>query len=232
MAEAENFEKPEIGLAERSNRSRWRLQERSRLTWRNLIVNAIAAVGLMTLNQVGLEAFVAADAEVEPPKGLMKKSPDTIVNERAKDDSQGMLGFLKTIDKRYSVIYSNGRLQGKFQIMSDQQIAASHCRHIAELERTGRRCWEGVVPVECLSASCGTCWVGVLGGQEKLSEVQRLERRSMKVFGYNQPEDEKPYLRLACQPRRSATQPSSSRPGTAFSAKRSMETSRNWNWNP
>ena len=55
------------------------------------------------------------------------------------------------------------------------------------------------MPVECLSASCGTCWVGVLGGQEKLSEVAPRERRSMKVFGYNQPDDEKPFLRLSCQ---------------------------------
>ena len=61
------------------------------------------------------------------------------------------------------------------------------------------RCWEGPVPIECTSASCGTCWVGVLGGREKLTDVAARERRAMKVFGYNQPEDEKPYLRLACQ---------------------------------
>src|SRR6266511_440255 len=30
---------------------------------------------------------------------------------------------------------------------------------------------EGPIPVECRSASCGTCWVGVLGGAEKLSDV-------------------------------------------------------------
>ena len=61
------------------------------------------------------------------------------------------------------------------------------------------RRWEGVIPVECRSASCGTCWVGILGGQEKLSEVSPRERRQMKVFGYNQPEDDKPFIRLACQ---------------------------------
>jgi len=51
------------------------------------------------------------------------------------------------------------------------------------------------------AASCGTCWVGVLGGQEKMTEVNRRERRAMKVFGYNQPEDEKPFMRLSCQAR-------------------------------
>jgi uncharacterized 2Fe-2S/4Fe-4S cluster protein (DUF4445 family) len=40
-----------------------------------------------------------------------------------------------------------------------------------------------------------------LGGEEKLSDVAPRERRQMKVFGYNQPEDAKPFLRLACQAR-------------------------------
>jgi len=52
---------------------------------------------------------------------------------------------------------------------------------------------------ECRSASCGTSWVGVLAGEKKLSEVGWRERRMMKIFGYNQPEEEKPNLRLACQ---------------------------------
>ena len=84
--------------------------------------------------------------------------------------------------------------------MNDQEIAgASAGDRSRNWQEQDERCWEGVVPVECLSASCGTCWVGVLGGEEKLSEVSRRERRSMKVFGYNQPETEKPFLRLACQ---------------------------------
>src|SRR3569833_921324 len=66
------------------------------------LTNAIAAVGLMTLDQVGLDAFKAASGEVAEPTGLMKKSPDTIVAERAKDDSQGLFGFLRTVDKKFS----------------------------------------------------------------------------------------------------------------------------------
>ena len=57
------------------------------------------------------------------------------------------------------------------------------------------------MPVECTAASCGTCWVGVIAGQEKLSPVARRERRQMKVFGYNQPADDTPFIRLACQAR-------------------------------
>jgi ferredoxin len=89
---------------------------------------------------------------------------------------------------------------GKFQIISDEEIASASARDQSQNWRArDERCWEGVVPVECRSASCGTCWVGVLGGEEKLSEVGRRERYRMKVFGYEQPNDERPILRLACQ---------------------------------
>jgi len=164
------------------------------------LVLGITAVGFMTLNQVGLEKFKAATGDTEKPTGLMAKSPDQIVASRQKDDSQGLFGFLRTVDKRYSVNWLDKEGSGKFQIYNDEEIASASAREQSQNWRArDERCWEGVVPVECRSASCGTCWVGVLGGEEKLSEVGRRERRQMKVFGYNQPEDEKPFLRLACQ---------------------------------
>ena len=164
------------------------------------MVNAMVTIGLATLNQTGLEAFKAASGEVEKPTEIMSKSPNAVIAERAKDDSQGLFGFLKTVDKKFSVKYSNGRLDGKFDIMNDQEIATASARDQSrDWKQQDERCWEGVVPVECLSASCGTCWVGVLGGEDKLSPVSPRETRSMSVFGYNQPESEKPFLRLACQ---------------------------------
>ena len=39
----------------------------------------------------------------------------------------------------------------------------------------------------------------MIAGQEKLSEVARRENRALKVFGYNQTDDPKPLIRLACQ---------------------------------
>lgn len=164
------------------------------------LVIGISAVGLMTLVQTGLDNFKASTGEVEKPSGLMAKKPDQIVKERAKDDSQGVFGFLKTINKQFSVTYTEARNDGKFRIMNDQEIAgASALDRSKDWKKRDDRCWEGVVPVECLAAACGTCWVGVLGGQEKLSDVGRRERRQMKVFGYNQPAEDKPFLRLACQ---------------------------------
>ena len=161
---------------------------------------AITAAGLMTLNQVGLEAFKAAKGETEKPKGLMAKSPDQIVETRAKDDSQGIFGFLKTVNKKFTVTWDETRSNAKFPLINDEELATAAARDQSQdWKAQDERCWEGVIPVECRSASCGTCWIGVLGGQEKLAEVQRLERKQMKVFGYNQPDDAKPFMRLACQ---------------------------------
>ncbi len=164
------------------------------------MVNAIVAVGLATLNQVGVEAFKAATCEVEKPTGIMSKSPNAVIAERAKDKSQGLLGFLKTINKKFAIHYANGRVEGEFDIMNEQEISgASALDRSQNWHEQDERCWEGVVPVECTSAACGTCWIGVLGGEEKLSPVTPREIRSMKVFGYNMPEGEKPFIRLACQ---------------------------------
>lgn len=166
----------------------------------------IAAVGLMTLAQVGLEEFKNAKGAIETPKGLMKKSPEQIVRERAKDDGQGILGFLKTVNKAWSVRYDESKSGGKFKIMNDEEIASGAARDQSQnWLAQDARCGEGVIPVECRSAACGTCWIGILGGAEKLSDVAPRERRQMKIFGYNQPEDAKPFLRLACQAKANGT---------------------------
>lgn len=162
---------------------------------------AITVVGLITLAQVGLEKLKAAGGDINKPIGIMSKSPDAIVTARNRDDSQGVLGFLKTVNKKFSVTYDEST-GGKFAIISEQEIAsASGNDRSQNWQAKDERCWEGPVPVECVSASCGTCWVGVLGGAEKLTAVSARERRAMKVFGYNQPDDEKPFIRLACQAR-------------------------------
>ncbi len=162
----------------------------------------ISVVGLMTLTQVGLEAFKNSAGDTIAPKDLMKKSPDQIVKERSKDDSQGLLGFLKTVDKEWTVRYDETVSSGKFKLMNDEEIASGAARDQSQnwLEKDAR-CGEGVIPVECRSAACGTCWVGILEGAEKLSDVAPRERKQMKIFGYNQGDEPKPILRLACQAR-------------------------------
>ncbi|MER3632477.1 MAG: hypothetical protein C4325_10210 [Blastocatellia bacterium] len=160
----------------------------------------IAAVGLMTLVQAGYGAFADSPGEIDPPCGIMCQAPDRIVAVRKRDDSQGLLGFLKTIDKEFTISFEAAKYSGKFKIINNEELAsASQKDHSCDWQALDSRCWDGPIPIECTSASCGTCWIGVLEGAEKLTSPTRRERRQMKVFGYGQPDSEKPNIRLACQ---------------------------------
>jgi ferredoxin len=160
----------------------------------------ITMVGLMTLVQVGFEAFKQSPGTISVDAKTKNQSPQKVVEQRAKNDSQGILGFLKTVNKEWTVNYIDDTDNGKFRLMNDEEIASGAARDQSKnwVERDIRR-GEGVIPVECRSAACGTCWVGVLGGAEKLSDVAPRERKQMKIFGYNQGEESKPIMRLACQ---------------------------------
>ncbi len=160
----------------------------------------ITTVGLMTLRQTGFDAFKAAEGKIYIDKQHAKQSAKDVLAKRAKDDSQGILGFLKTIDKNWTVVYDENSGGARFKLFNEEELASGSARDQSKNWREiDARCGEGVIPVECRSASCGTCWVGVIGGAEKLSDVARLERKQMKVFGYNQGDEPKPFMRLACQ---------------------------------
>src|ERR1051325_4330261 len=161
---------------------------------------AITAVAFMTVRQVGLEQFKAAKGEVVIDKQHAKKSPRDVLSERAKDDSQGLLGFLRTVDKKWTVTYDENDSSAKYKMNNDQDMAwgASDDRTRNWREIDPRRP-EGPIPVECRSASCGTCWVGILGGAEKLYDVAVREGKKIKEFGYIDTTEPKPLIRLACQ---------------------------------
>ena len=197
---AQNFNDEDTDLAEEIKRIAKTAADKIKID--ESLVVAITAVGLMTLLQVGLEALQKAPGKLYISAGQAKRSPEKILADRAKDDSQGFWSFLKTVDKEWTVTWDETDPKAKFKLINDEEIASGAARDQSEnwLERD-RRCIEGVIPVECRSAACGTCWVGVLGGAEKLSDVSRREERQMKVFGYNQPSEPRPILRLACQAR-------------------------------
>jgi ferredoxin len=164
------------------------------------LVVGITAVAFMTLRQVGLEAFEAAPGKMLLDSRHARKSPDDVLRERAKDDSQGLLGFLKTVNKKWTVTYDENDDAAKYRLNHIQDLAwgAADDRSKNWREIDPRRV-EGPIPVECRSASCGTCWVGVLGGAEKLSDVAAREGKKIKEFGYIDTSEPKPLIRLACQ---------------------------------
>ena len=160
----------------------------------------ITAVAFMTIRQAGLEAFENAPGKMLIDKKHARKSPDDVLRERAVDDSQGFFAFLKTVDKKWTVTYDENDDRAKYRLNHVQDLAwgAADDRSRNWREIDPRRV-EGPIPVECRSASCGTCWVGVLGGGEKLSDVNAREGKKIKEFGYIDTSEAKPLIRLACQ---------------------------------
>ena len=160
----------------------------------------ITAVAFMTVRQVGLEAFKAAPGTLAIDKKHVKQSPEHILHERAKDDSQGWLGFLKTVDKQWTITWDENDNGAKYKLREAQDLAWGAAEdHSRDWSAIDPRRIEGPIPVECRSASCGTCWVGVLGGAEKLSDVAAREGKKIKEFGYIDTAEPKPLVRLACQ---------------------------------
>ena len=159
----------------------------------------ITAVAFMTMQQTGSAAF-DKPGQVHIDKKHVRKSAEQVLRERAKDDSQGLFGFLKTINKKWTVVHDENDDKARYVMNNIQDLAwgaaEDRSRNWRELDpRRG----EGPIPVECRSASCGTCWVGVLGGAEKLSEVAAREGKKIKEMGYIDTNETKPLIRLACQ---------------------------------
>ncbi|HEY0081546.1 MAG TPA: 2Fe-2S iron-sulfur cluster-binding protein [Pyrinomonadaceae bacterium] len=165
------------------------------------LVVGITAVALMTLRQVGLTAFTASPGEVRLDGANARQSPEQILRARARDDSQGLLGFLRTTDKRWTVVWNERDPSARFQMMNRQEVASAAATDKRDWSQVDPRCTvdEGPIPVQCRSASCGTCWVGVVGGAEKLTPVSPRERKAMQLFGYVETDDPQPIIRLACQ---------------------------------
>ena len=163
----------------------------------------VAAVGLMTLQQVGLEEFRRTPGEVLIDRRHARLAPEEVLRERARDDSQGLFGFLRTTDKRWTVVWDENADDRRFKIVNEQEVASGAATDKRPWHERDERCTpdEGPIPVQCRSASCGTCWVGVIGGAEKLSPVAPRERKLMPLLGYIDTDESQPLIRLSCQAR-------------------------------
>lgn len=160
----------------------------------------ITAVAFMTVQQAGMVAFKAAPGTLSIDRKHAKKSPEQILRDRAKQDSQGLLGFLRTVNKQFTITHDENDDKAKYILNEGQDMAWGAANDRARDWRAiDPRRMEGPIPVECRSASCGTCWVGVLGGADKLADVAAREGKKIKEFGYIDTAEPKPLIRLACQ---------------------------------
>lgn len=161
----------------------------------------ITAIAFGTLQQVGPELF-KQPAQPGTYGKNWRRSPDQIVADRAKDDSQGLFGFLKTIDKKFTVTFREHEPGCKFKIINMQDVTMAATQDKRDHHARDARCMpgEGPIPVECRTSACGTCWVGVLSPTEKISPPGERETNKWSYFGYQgfTGESDSP-IRLACQ---------------------------------
>jgi ferredoxin len=162
----------------------------------------ITAVGFGTLQHVGIQAFKASPGSMHLDRKVLRRRPEDVLAARARDDDQGLFGFLRGQEKIYTVTYDENDRAAAFKLINTQQLTTAAANDKRDYRTRDPRCMEGEgpIPIQCRSGACGTCWVGVLGGAEKLSDIGVLEARQLKEFGYLKDDgDSKPLIRLACQ---------------------------------
>jgi ferredoxin len=158
----------------------------------------ISAVALMTLRQIGVPAFRSGPGTVQLSPAQARRSPAQIIATRKKDDPQGVLGIFRGIKAQYTVTFDERRDDARFTVINQQHLTTASANDTRDYSSGSRPCHEGPIPVQCRTASCGTCWIGILGGAEKLSPVEELEARRIKEFGYIDSTEAQPCIRLAC----------------------------------
>jgi ferredoxin len=159
----------------------------------------ITAVAFMTLQQVGLDAFAAAPGSVDVGREFAAMSPKDVLRAREKGAKGGLLGLLRSVDTRYTVTFDETKPGCTFESIKGQDLSSAGATDTRDYKSKDPRRVEGPIPVECRTAACGTCWIGVIAGADKLSEVDDREWRKMKEFGYLDTDDPKPVVRLACR---------------------------------
>ena len=156
----------------------------------------ITAVAFMTLEQVGLEALESAPGAAAPGAAL---TPEQILSRRKRMPGKGLLGFLRSVDRRWPLTFDETRDNCTIEAINGQDLAMASANDTRDYGKDDPRCVEGPIPIECRTAACGTCWVGVLAGAEHLSDVDDREWRKMKEFGYIDTDETRPIVRLACR---------------------------------
>jgi ferredoxin len=161
----------------------------------------IVAVAFGSLQQVGLDLFRRPAKPGNYGKGW-DKSAEKIVEERAKDDKQGLMGIFRSVNKMFTVNFREQTPGCSFKVLNQQDVTMAGRNYKGDHAAQDSRAMpgEGPIPVECRSASCGSCWVGVLSDTGKISPPNERERDRWRYFGYEGfTGDKDSPIRLACQ---------------------------------
>jgi ferredoxin len=164
------------------------------------LLTGITAIAFMTLQHTGIKEFKAAAGNITLDKKTAGKTPEKILRDRARDEGQGLFAFFNGNLKRHKITFNENEPEAYFKIIATQHLTTGAAEDKRDYHSIDSRCitGEGPIPVECRSAACGTCWVGILGGNQQLSKIAGLEFRRIKEFGYIDSEEDRPMIRLAC----------------------------------
>ena len=160
-------------------------------------VLGITAVGVMIFQQLGIGAFAVATQRSYEIKN--HQSPEQLLKLR-----QGKMSGWQSLfgGKKHRVTFDESRQDGSFEALEGQDLSMASSFDKRDFKGQDHRRIAGPVPAECRSGACGYCWIGVLGGQEHLSEVTEFEKKRLHHFGYlPRGVNVAPHshIRLACQ---------------------------------
>jgi ferredoxin len=157
----------------------------------------ITAVALRTLQQAGLPAMAEPIRPSDPPIGGAAAAPDRLVARR-KRPARAWLGWLPGRHSATLVTFDERPPGRSFALIPSQHVTTAAALDTRDYRRDDPRCSEGPIPVHCRSCSCGTCWIGVVDGADRLSPVEPRERATIASLGYLRSDDSHPVVRLAC----------------------------------
>lgn len=168
----------------------------ARLQVEQSLLAGIVAVGLMVLRQVGL-ASLATCVRDPSPNGRPKSAAEVLKLRRGR-------GWKSLIwkSKKYRVTFDESVPESCYEALDGQDLSMAGASDPRDFRESDPRRIAGPVPVQCRSGACGYCWIGVLAGEENLSEMTAFEKRRLEYFGYASPAEiarKHPAVRLACQ---------------------------------
>jgi ferredoxin len=162
------------------------------------LLTGITAVGMMVLRQVGLPSL-GKGAGGPAPNGSRKSAAGVLKFRKGWGSGWKSLIWKS---KRYRVTFDESAPESHFEALEGQDLSMASGNDPRNFRELDHRRVAGPVPVQCRSAACGYCWIGVLSGRENLSEITAFEKRRLQYFGYAPPGEtarKHPVVRLACQ---------------------------------
>ncbi|MEW5974690.1 MAG: 2Fe-2S iron-sulfur cluster-binding protein [Acidobacteriota bacterium] len=165
------------------------------------VLLGIAAVGFMILQQVG-PVGLAADSDTRSALPDQSLTWNDVLKKRNRESGSGFLQWLTGGDRRYPVVFDEQNPESTFTALKGQDLSMACSADKRDYRSRDPRRIDGPIPAQCRSGACGYCWIGVIAGQDRLSELTDFEERRLRHFGYrwlDAKEDRHPVIRLACQ---------------------------------